>query len=333
MIKVQKANIPAQRDHILIEINDLLSNHGFETSNIYDRSCFDMVARKELELLLLKILINVDAFTGNQAEEIKKLASTFLASPIVVGIKSKNEYLEEDVVYERHGIPVIAKETFRNMVVDDVYPEVFADRGGYYVQMDGEVIKQVREAQNISRKDLADKAHVSRETIYKYERGMVRAFPETAMMLESILNMKITLSVNLFRVPELKKDKTQNSTSNPQINVENQPNLANLGFGIISTNRTPFDAIAKHESDVKSGKNDTVITNMEKNRNQQALKKMAFNVKDLSEITGTDAVFLLEGKKSLKCIDGIPVVHNWEINEMENSKEFLRIVRERRDCN
>ena len=71
---MQKANIPAQRDHILIEINDLLSNHGFETSNIYDRSCFDMVARKELELLLLKILINVDGFTGNQAEEIKKIS-------------------------------------------------------------------------------------------------------------------------------------------------------------------------------------------------------------------------------------------------------------------
>src|ERR1035438_7399744 len=126
---MQKTNIPAQRDHVLVEINNLLTNHGFETSNIYDRSCFDMVARKELELLLLKILINIDGFTGNQAEEIKKVADTFLASPLVVGIKSKNEYLEEDVVYERHGIPVIARETLRNMVVDDVYPEVFADRG------------------------------------------------------------------------------------------------------------------------------------------------------------------------------------------------------------
>ena len=199
---------------MLVEINDLLSNHGFETSNIYDRSCFDMVARKELELLLLKILINVDGFTGNQADEIKKVADIFLASPLVVGIKSKNEYLEEDVVYERHGIPVIAKETLKNMVVDGVYPEIFADRGGYYVQMDGEIIKRVREAQNISRQDLANKAHVSRETIYKYERGMVRAFPETAMMLESILNMKITLSVNLLTIPEFEKDKTENSGHN-----------------------------------------------------------------------------------------------------------------------
>jgi len=332
---LQKANIPAQRDHILIEINELLSNHGFETSNIYDRSCFDMVARKELELLLLKILINIDGFTGNQAGEIKKVAGSFFASPLIVGIKSKNEYLEEDVVYERHGIPVIAKETLRNMIVDKIYPEVFADRGGYYVQIDGEVIKSVRESQNISRKDLADKAHVSRETIYKYERGMVRAFPETAMMLENILNMKITLSVNLLRAPNFDKTEiSDNIKTNTPLNIEIQSNLANLGFGIISTNRTPFDALANHKSQKRTSKEDsTIITNMEKNRNQQALKKMALNVKDLSEITGSDAVFLLNGKKSIKCIEGIPVVHNWEIKEMESSKEFLEIVRERRDCN
>ena len=293
-----------------------------------------MVARKELELLLLKILINIDGFTGNQAEEIKKVADTFLASPLVVGIKSKNEYLEEDVIYERHGIPVIARETLRNMVVDQVYPEVFADRGGYYVQMDGEIIKQVRETQNISRKDLADKAHVSKETIYKYERGMVRAFPETAMMLESILNMKITLSVNLLSIPDVARKNENSEMNKVEMSGDNQPNLQNLGFGVISTTRTPFDALVKKESEKNITKNDgTVITNLEKNRNQHALKKMAINVKDLSGITGTDAVFLLEGKKSLKCIEGVPVVHNWEIKEMENSKEFLRVVRERRDCN
>ncbi len=333
---MQKANISPQRDQVLIEINDLLSNHGFETSNIYDRSCFDMVARKEFELLLLKILINIDGFTGSQAEEIKKVADTFLASPLVVGIKSKNEYLEEDVIYERHGIPVIARETLRNMVVDDIYPEVFADRGGYYVQIDGEIIKQVRETQNISRKDLADKAHVSKETIYKYERGMVRAFPETAMMLESILNMKITLSVNLLSVPEVEKraDVRDTNTPKPELSAENQTTLQNLGFGVISTSRTPFDALAKKETTGKLAKKDsTVITNLEKNRNQQVLKRMALNVKDLSGITGTDAVFLLEDKKPLKCIEGVPVVYNWEIKEMEDSKDFLKLVRERRDCN
>jgi putative transcriptional regulator len=326
---MQKFNIPAQRDHILIEINELLSSHGFETSNIYDRSCFDMVARKDFLILLMKVLINVDGFTGEQAEEIKKVANTFLASPIIVGLKSKNEFLEEDVVYERHGIPVIAIETLRSMLIEEVYPEIFADRGGYFVQIDGNIIKEIREEQNLSRKDLADLAHVSRETIYKYENGMVRAFPETAMMLESILNMKITLSINLFRVPEPEKSNIPDKTK------KEPKELFDLGFGVIKTNRTPFDALAKPEAETvrKIHKNNgPLITNMEKNRNQQILKKMAVNVKDLAGVTGTEAVFILDTKKDVNCIEGIPVVHNWEMGEMKNSKEFLKLVKERKEC-
>jgi len=310
-----------QRDHILREINELLANHSFETSHIYDRSCFDMVARKRLLLLLLKVLINIDAFTGQQAEEIKKVASTFLASPLVVGVKSKYEYLEEDVVYERHGIPVVAPETLRNMITEEIYPEVFADRGGYFVQVDGEAIQEARERENLSLKELADKAHVSRETIYKYEHGMVRASPETVIALESILNMKITLSVDLFKIPEAE-------TGNI---AENTPKaLIKLGFGIIPTTKTPFDALATSDHQLKEKM--TMITNMEKNRNQKILKKMAINVKALSNVTGTDAVFILKNKKPLSCIEGVPVVHNWEMDEMESSGEFLKIIKERKKC-
>ncbi len=313
-----------QRDHVLREINELLANHSFETSHIYDRSCFDMVARKRLLLLLLKVLINIDGFTGQQAEEIKKVASSILASPLVVGVKSKHEYLEEDVVYERHGIPVIAPETLRNMIVDEIYPEVFADRGGYFVEVDGNAIKEARERENLSLKDLANHAHVSRETIYKYEHGMVRASPETVITLENILNMKITLSVDIFKIPESENISTSENTPKE---------LANLGFGVIPTNKTPFDAIAKSDPEMEElKKNISMITNMDKNRNQKILQKMALNVKDLSCVTGTEAVFIFEQKKKVECIEGVPVVHNWELGEMENSKEFLKIIKERKEC-
>jgi len=312
-----------QRDHILREINELLANHSFETSHIYDRSCFDMVARKRLLLLLLKVLINIDAFTGQQAEEIKKLSSAFLASPLVVGVKSKYEYLEEDVVYERHGIPVVAPETLRNMITEEIYPEVFADRGGYFVQVDGEAIQEARERENLSLKELADKAHVSRETIYKYEHGMVRASPEIVIALESILNMKITLSVDLFKIQEARAENIKENTPKE---------LIKLGFGIIPTNKTPFDALATCDPN-QFKKNIAMITNMEKNRNQKILQRMAVNVKDLSNVTGTDAVFILESKKPLSCIEGVPAIHNWEMNEIKNSGEFLKIIKERKECN
>jgi len=274
------SGVPMHRDQVLLEITELLASHGFETSNIYDRSCFDMMARRELILLLLKVLINVDGFSSQQAQEIKRLARTFLASPLIVGFKSKTEPLEEDVVYERHGIPVVAPETLRNMVVDEVYPEVLAGRGGYYVNINGEILKEVRERENLSLKDLADIAHVSRETIYKYEHGMVRAYPETAMLLENILNIKITLDIDLFKTPEpesdmLKSDQASETEDNLQDISPEPKELIKLGFGVLPTYRTPFDAISQANS--RKEKENILLTNLEKNRNNQALKKMALN--------------------------------------------------------
>ena len=320
--------VPMHRDQVLLQINKLLSNYGFETSNIYDRSCFDMVARRELLLLLLKVFINVDGLSNIHAQEIKKLAQTFLGSPLIIGLKSKTEPLEEDVVYERHGIPVIAPETLRNMVVDEVYPEVLADWGGYYVPIDGNVIKEIREKENLSLKDLANLAHVSRETIYKYEHGIVRACPETAMILEDILNIKITLSINLFKTPELIPESDNEIVKDAQEPKE----LVKLGFGVINTQRTPFDAIAR--ANFTHSENDkTLLTNLEKKRNKQVLKKMAVNVKDLSDVTQSEAVFILENKRKMECIEGIPVIHTWEMDEIENCREFLRILKEKRDYN
>jgi putative transcriptional regulator len=253
------------------------------------------------------------------------VASTFLASPLLIGIKSRNEFLEEDVVYERHGVPVIALETLRNMVVDEVYPDVFADRGGYYVQIDGQIVKKLREQENLSLKDLADMLHVSRKTIYKYETGKVRAHPETAMILENILNMKVTISVNIFKPNKPEK------TAEAKIRAEPKE-LVDLGFGVINTHRTPFDALAKPQTKLTSTK-DPLITDLERNRNQKVLNKMATNLKDLTDVIGTDSVFILEKKPDVECIDGIPVVHSWEIEEMKSPAEFLKILAERRECN
>ena len=55
------------------------------------------------------------------------------------------------------------------MILYQEYPEILADRGGYFVRIDGNVIKQYREEYSLSLKDLADLAHVSRATMYKYE--------------------------------------------------------------------------------------------------------------------------------------------------------------------
>jgi len=62
-------------------------------------------------------------------------------------------------------------------------------------------------------------AHVSRATMYKYENEIVRANTETAMILEEILNTKVTLDIDLLK-PTINEDIEYS-------NVEEQMNYPN----------------------------------------------------------------------------------------------------------
>lgn len=46
------------RSKMLQEIDNLLTSEGYKTSNIYDQGSFDLVARKNLLILLLKTFLN-----------------------------------------------------------------------------------------------------------------------------------------------------------------------------------------------------------------------------------------------------------------------------------
>ena len=321
------------RNEVIDEINRLLVKGGFKTSQVYYQSCFDMAARKKLLLILLKVLVNIDSINESHVEEIRKIANIFLASPIIVGVKSKKTKLEEDVVYERHGLPAIGIETLKNMILYDEYPEILAGRGGYYVNIDGNILKEYREEYSLSLKDLADLAHVSRETIYKYENGIVRANSKTAMLIEDILNMKITIDIDLFEVPKDLDDK------NEVIEDDKTKDLANLGFGVVQTKKTPFDALAKLDNNSPTNKEnlsriesykDPLIASLEKNRTPKTLQKIAISLKDLSLITESDPFFIINNHKIKHSLDGIPVIKSWELKEAEDSTEFLKLIKERK---
>lgn len=306
------------RNKLIQEINQLLRVEGFQTSHVYEQSCFDMIARRKLLLLLMKVLVNIDSVNETHVEEIKKISDVFLASPVLVGMKTRSYPLEEDVVYERHGIPAVSVETFKNMINGE-YPEVLADRGGYFVNINGNLLKEFRDEYSLSLKDLADIAHVSRETIYNYENGKVKANIETAMVLEEILNTKITFDIDVFEPYQ----------SPEEIPTNKNNDLAKIGFGVVSTNKTPFDALAK-VNDTKSAEN-PLIANMDKNRNIKTLKKMAVPLKDLSLITSSDSFFVIKNEKFKESIDGIPVIKSWELKEADDTSDFIKMIKERKD--
>ena len=313
---------------IIQEITNLLNTEGFETSNIYDQGCFDIVARKKLLILLLKTFINIDSIKESNASEMKQLSSIFLAAPLIVGERSRNGILEEGVIYERYDIPAVGINTLKNMILFNEYPEILADRGGYFVKIDGNVLKEYREEYSLSLKDLADLAHVSRATMYKYENGIVRANTETAMLLEEILNTKITLDIDIFKTNPEQEKITFDKIGNEYDKTED---LAKIGFGVVSTNKSPFDAAEKIENIKKNDQQPPLIANLEKNRTNKTLKRMAISLKDLSLITSSESVFIINNNKIKDSIEDIPVIKSWELKEFNNPSEFLKLIKERKD--
>ncbi|WP_455645052.1 transcriptional regulator [Methanosphaera sp.] len=341
-------NFQINRENILNDVNILLTTYGFQTSDIYDRSCFDILARKDDILIILKILVNIDSLTAAQAEELSKVAGTFLASPMIIGFKSKHNYLEEDVVYERYEIPAISPQTLCNIIVNNIHPELLAKRGGYYVKINGKLLKELREKKNLSLKELADISHVSRETIYRYEQGNSQTYPETALKLEEVLNSPITLSINL-----LESDNFNSLDKRIQEPIE----LIKLGYDVKTSNRTPFDAISEQQSDTqelaklrkkleskldeiekltkeinKQAKNNNIlITNMERNRNEKKLKQIAQQTEDISSITENDALFVLEHEQEKDFINKTPVIYTWELKDMDKIEDLLKLIKERKE--
>lgn len=308
------------RNNMNSEIENFLKSEGFETSDIYDHGAFDIVARKNLLILLVKTFNNIDGVNKTNSEEMKQLASIFLASPLIIGEKSRNGKLEDGVIYERYDIPTITLNTFKHMILYGEYPEIIADRGGYFVKINGDVLKEYRNNHSLSLKDLANLAHVSRATMYKYENEMVKVNTETAMILEEILDEKITVDINPLKPAESSENLKYSDDENTRI-------LSKLGYGVISTNKSPFDAAARTENKDSA----PLIANIEKNRTQKTLEKMAIPLKDLSLITSSDSVFIVDNEKISELIGEIPVIKSWELNEFENSQDLLKLIKERKD--
>ena len=109
-------------------------------------------------------------------------------------------------------------------------------------------------------------------------------------------------------------------------NVDDTLDLSKLGYGVVSTNKSPFDAVAKMKT---SEKQSPLMANVEKNRTEKTLKRMAVPLKDLSVVTTSEPVFIINNEKIKESIGTIPVIKSWELKEFENSKELLKMIKER----
>jgi putative transcriptional regulator len=298
-------------------VSGVLKQAGFTISaRCYLRPrSFDLAARKEDLFVLIKILSNIDGLNERTAVEVRRLAKHLLGRPILIGEKTRDQYLERGAVYFRYGIPTVSIPTLADCLLEGVLPLVYAAHGGLYVRIDGSLLRQLRLDRGVSLGALASELGVSRRTISKYEVESMDTSIEIAIKLEEIFDQELILPVDPFRSGSL-EDQPEQITDNIL------QHLSQIGFKVFPTSQAPFNAVTRDEDLV-------VLTGISK-FSQNMLKKARL-MSSLSVVARTHSAVIVEGESRVECIEDTAIIEKRELDSICKTTEFEDLVLEKQN--
>ena len=313
------------RTALLEHVRDVLFRGGFYVSELYSTHStgFDLVARRDDTLLIIKVLTNIDSLSENVAKELQTLSFLLKASPILIGEKNGVNNLEDDVVYFRFGIQAITIETLKNHILEGIPVKIYAGPGGLYVNLDQKKLQKLRREKNISLGSFARQVHVSRRTVQMYEEGM-NARIEIASRIEELFENTVTLPIDLFshsitetlisspRYQELKKIR--------DLQQEIFFLLQKVGYKIIPMDRCPFEALSKDKEKI-------LLTCVHKYDKQLIKKAQIMN--SISKITEKYGVVITDKEVRRTNVEGTPLIMKKELKKIRDPEDVYTLILER----
>ncbi|MFA9426495.1 transcriptional regulator [Natronorubrum sp. A-ect3] len=313
------------RSALVGNVTAMLEDAGFVVSDrcaIRPKS-FDIAARRGEDLLLVKILGNIDAFNEATGHEMRRLGTYLNATPMVIGLRSRDEDLKPDVVYFRHGVPVLSPDTAYNLFIEGVPPLIYAAPGGLYVNIDGDLLADERQDKEWSLGQLASELGVSRRTVSKYEDGM-NASVEVAMELEDLFDAPLTSPVDVLEGAD-EVHETEATPDDPDADPDDEQVVAVLtraGYSVHPTLRSPFKAVSQDEDDDEG----IVLTGHSKFT--KAAEKRARIMSSIGRVTHTRSVYVVDRAKQ-ESVDGTALVEREELEDLHDAAELRKVIRER----
>lgn len=344
-----------RRDRTIERIRALLESAGFFVSDAHTirPTSFDLLARRDSLLLVVKVLKNIDALDPEEARRLKELGELFPAVPLVIGQTSGAQELAEGVVYNRYGIPIIVEESLSDLLRKGLPPFLFSSPGGIFARIDGVRLRELRESRQLSLGALASAAGVSRRTIQLYEEG---AGAEVTIVerLEQYLGEPIVQPIQLFPPVgprEVAKGRAlgdrEGSVAEGGKGEEAAPGrgevrsagpprrtgdtlrdvvfrqLDGMGWEVVVTLRCPFDAFTHGPT---RGEEEVVLTSVGSWRTAQHRAEI---LQQLAHVSESHALFVVRELTHRSSIDGLPILSMQELKRQRDKDELLDVIAER----
>ncbi|PSP62348.1 transcriptional regulator [Halobacteriales archaeon QH_8_67_36] len=312
------------RSALVGNVTAMLEDAGFLVSDrcaIRPKS-FDIAARRGEDVLLVKILGNIDAFDARTGAEMRRLGTYLNATPVVVGLRTRDEELKPGVVYFRNGVPVLSPDTALDLFVEEVPPLIYAAPGGLYVNIDSEVLADIREEKEWSLGKLAKELGVSRRTVSKYEDGM-DASVEIAAELADLFDAPLTSPVSVLDGAEEIRDE-EPTPDDPDVAPEDEPIatvFTRIGFEVHPTNRAPFKTVSEN-----ARRREQVLTGH--SAFTEAAEKRARIMSSVGEVTRTRSVYVVD-ELIRESVDGTALIEKDEMEEIQDADDLRDLIMER----
>jgi len=311
------------RTALVGNVTAMLEDAGFLVSDrcaIRPKS-FDIAARRGEDVLLVKILGNIDAFDAGTGAEMRRLGEYLNATPMLVGLRTRDEELEPGVVYFRHGVPVFSPDTAVNLFVEEVPPLIYAAPGGLYVNIDSEVLADVREEREWSLGRLAQELGVSRRTVSKYEDGM-DASVEVAAQLDELFDAPLTSPVSLLEEESVRE--SEDPPEAPGVDPDDEQIvtvLTRVGYDVHPTDRAPFKTVSENETQEKQ-----VLTGH--SEFTQTAEKRARIMSSVGQVTRTQSVYVVD-RATRESVEGTAIVEQDEMEDIKEPDDFRDLIQDR----
>jgi len=261
------------KQELLEKLSIFLLKKGFTIKNL-TRTCFDALARRNEQILLIKVLEDANSVSRQYTEEMAAIASYANASPLIIAEKAGNR-LEDNIVYSRFGIYTLNFSTFLNCV-NNKFPFVRRSQAGLTASVVGKKLKEKREGLGYSLNALSKKLGVTSRMVIKYENENSEVTINKAMKMYELFGGEIFSEVDIFM---------QNKQPESKFETEVSRKYVELGFNAAETKKTPFDIIARKEKEL-------VFTEIGDNVNPQ--------MQSLSKLLDADNLVIFQKKKPKK---------------------------------
>ncbi|OQX20083.1 MAG: hypothetical protein BWK75_05105 [Candidatus Altiarchaeales archaeon A3] len=302
-------------------------------------SCFDILARRDTQIFVLKFYKFIESITKENAGEIKNLAVCLSAYLLVLAESSKNCPLNDDVLYSRYNIAVVTYETFKK-ILDEEYPLLYSTRGNYCAEIDEEIFSDIKAELNLTLDDIAEILHVSKQAVYRYET-QCRIPQNVIEKFSGIFGKDIIKKVKISKSSQIISLRSHIPKNN---NFEMRPakkylyvadKLSALGF-LTWEGTAAFNILAINTTD----EGDINISRPKENRKKEdinflivsndfrVLSKRANFVEEITEIIPGICICVGKYKPGKTLGKRAKFIKEMDLRNIETKEEFIEIAKE-----